>query len=62
MLLGGLVVSTVFTLFLIPALFSLTMDAKQWFVRLIYGAKPAADQESDAKIPAVPLPQPAITR
>ena len=27
-------------LVLIPALFSLTMDAKQWFVRLIFGSRP----------------------
>jgi hydrophobic/amphiphilic exporter-1 (mainly G- bacteria), HAE1 family len=34
-LLGGLVVSTVFTLFLVPALFSLTMEAKQGLIRII---------------------------
>ncbi|APZ90661.1 efflux RND transporter permease subunit [Fuerstiella marisgermanici] len=32
--LGGLMVSTVFTLFLVPTLFSLTMDGKDAFVRL----------------------------
>jgi HAE1 family hydrophobic/amphiphilic exporter-1 len=42
-LLGGLVVSTIFTLLLIPALFTLTMDAKTWLMRLVFGA-PAALQ------------------
>ncbi len=28
---GGLIVSTAFTLFLVPALFSLTLDARAWF-------------------------------
>ncbi|MEX0718332.1 MAG: efflux RND transporter permease subunit [Planctomycetaceae bacterium] len=32
--LGGLLVSTIFTLFLVPALFSVTMDIKGWIVRL----------------------------
>ncbi|MEO2017823.1 MAG: efflux RND transporter permease subunit [Fuerstiella sp.] len=31
--LGGLLVSTVFTLFLVPSVFILTLDAKQWVVR-----------------------------
>ena len=34
--LGGLVVSTVFTLFLVPTLFSLTMDVKQFISNLIW--------------------------
>jgi HAE1 family hydrophobic/amphiphilic exporter-1 len=38
-LLGGLVVSTIFTLLLIPALFSLTMDARKWFMRMIPGQR-----------------------
>jgi len=33
--LGGLLVSTVFTLFLVPSVFILTLDAKQWVVRAI---------------------------
>lgn len=40
--LGGLLMSTVFTLILVPALFSLTMDAKSFFVRLLYGTPAAA--------------------
>ncbi len=33
--LGGLIVSTLFTLVLVPTLFSLTMDAKQWGLNLL---------------------------
>ena len=33
--LGGLLVSTVFTLFLVPTVFILMLDAKQWVVRII---------------------------
>ncbi len=33
--LGGLIVSTAFTLFLVPAVFVLTMDAKQYLARLL---------------------------
>ena len=33
--LGGLIVSTLFTLVLVPTLFSLTMDAKQWSLNLL---------------------------
>jgi hypothetical protein len=32
-LLGGLIVSTLLPLVLIPALFSLTMEARSWFIR-----------------------------
>jgi HAE1 family hydrophobic/amphiphilic exporter-1 len=35
--LGGLAVSTVFTLLLVPALFSLTMDARDAFMRIFFG-------------------------
>jgi HAE1 family hydrophobic/amphiphilic exporter-1 len=37
--LGGLVVSTIFTLVLVPALFSLTMDAKELVIRLLFGRR-----------------------
>jgi HAE1 family hydrophobic/amphiphilic exporter-1 len=43
-LLGGLVVSTIFTLLLIPALFSLTMDAREWFMRMIPGRRVDVEQ------------------
>lgn len=33
--LGGLIVSTLFTLILVPTLFSLTMDAKEWGLNLL---------------------------
>jgi len=35
--LGGLLISTIFTLVLVPALFSLTMDVRTWFMMLIFG-------------------------
>jgi HAE1 family hydrophobic/amphiphilic exporter-1 len=35
--LGGLAVSTVFTLILVPTLFSLTMDMRQFVIRLLFG-------------------------
>jgi HAE1 family hydrophobic/amphiphilic exporter-1 len=35
--LGGLLFSTVFTLFLVPTLFSLVMEAKAWLVNLLFG-------------------------
>jgi HAE1 family hydrophobic/amphiphilic exporter-1 len=40
--LGGLLLSTVFTLILVPALFSLTMEIRSWFMGLIFG-KPASE-------------------
>jgi HAE1 family hydrophobic/amphiphilic exporter-1 len=36
-LLGGLLVSTVFTLFLVPSLFTLTLEAKDALVRVVFG-------------------------
>jgi HAE1 family hydrophobic/amphiphilic exporter-1 len=48
---GGLLVSTVFTLFIVPAIFSLTLDARAWFTSRLRGwlpapARPAADDTS----------------
>ncbi len=40
--LGGLAVSTLFTLVFVPTLFSLTMEARAWVVRMIWGS--TADQ------------------
>jgi HAE1 family hydrophobic/amphiphilic exporter-1 len=55
-LLGGLVVSTIFTLLSIPALFSLTLDAKLWLVRMLWG-QPVAAPRTQVKPPtAVPAP------
>ncbi|MGH7751514.1 MAG: efflux RND transporter permease subunit, partial [Gemmatimonadales bacterium] len=46
---GGLLVSTVFTLFIVPAIFSLTLDARSWFtsrLRAWLPARAAADNTS----------------
>jgi HAE1 family hydrophobic/amphiphilic exporter-1 len=51
-LLGGLVVSTLLPLVLIPALFSLTMDARQWMVRLLFGTPTPHEPENEPHIPA----------
>jgi HAE1 family hydrophobic/amphiphilic exporter-1 len=51
-LLGGLVVSTLLPLILIPALFSLTMDAKEWLVRLVFGAPIDQPREEEPHIPS----------
>jgi HAE1 family hydrophobic/amphiphilic exporter-1 len=67
-LLGGLVISTVFTLFLIPALFSLAMDTKQWLARRLLGRESVVHwesplhEESRAEKAASPRPEPAATR
>jgi HAE1 family hydrophobic/amphiphilic exporter-1 len=61
-LLGGLVVSTIFTLFLIPALFSLAMDTKQLFARWIFGQPPLVLDDARVVKPAAPRPQPAAVR
>ncbi len=47
--LSGLLVSTVFTLFLVPTLFSLMIESKQWLARALFG--PSASQPAAA--PAV---------
>jgi HAE1 family hydrophobic/amphiphilic exporter-1 len=61
-LLGGLIVSTLLPLVLIPALFSLTMDARQWFVRLIFGVPAREFASPPAELPAAPRHEPAISR
>jgi len=56
--LGGLLVSTVFTLILVPALFNLTMDARDAFVRMIGGgeqpgrAVPVSEKREETEAPA----------
>lgn len=52
--LGGLLVSTVFTLFLVPTLFSLTMDAKQAIVELLW---PQTEAFEVASAPSTERPQ-----
>jgi HAE1 family hydrophobic/amphiphilic exporter-1 len=59
-LLGGLIVSTLLPLVLIPALFSLTMDARSWFVRLLFGDDDKA-QPPAAKKPIAPRHEPALS-
>jgi HAE1 family hydrophobic/amphiphilic exporter-1 len=56
--LGGLLVSTIFTLVLVPALFSLTMEVRAWFVGLIFG-KPSAAPVPVVQEPA-PVPRPQL--
>jgi len=63
--LGGLFVSTVFTLILVPTLFSLTMDAKLAIVNRIRGAESAADStrpdtNADSTNKAEPKSQPVV--
>jgi hydrophobic/amphiphilic exporter-1 (mainly G- bacteria), HAE1 family len=60
-LLGGLIVSTLLPLVLIPALFSLTMDARSWFVRLIFGGSGRNSPPSVVKKPAAPRHEPALS-
>ncbi len=44
---GGLIVSTVFTLFLVPALLSLTLDVRRAMMRLIRSLRPAREAAAD---------------
>ena len=53
--LGGLLVSTVFTLFLVPTLFSLTMNAKAVLVNLLFGSLPVAQPQT---VESQPSPEP----
>jgi HAE1 family hydrophobic/amphiphilic exporter-1 len=57
-LLGGLIASTVLPLVMVPALFSLAMEAKEWLVRLIFG-KPAVAPVAAAK-ETVPVARPHL--
>ncbi len=50
MLLGGLVVSTVFTLFLVPCLFILALETKSGLLRLLGMLEPADDFGSPSEI------------
>jgi len=64
--LGGLLVSTVFTLILVPALFSLTMELRTWLVGLIFGTpavEPAPASVSTAALKETlpdTLPEPSL--
>jgi HAE1 family hydrophobic/amphiphilic exporter-1 len=59
-LLGGLIVSTLLPLVLIPALFSLTMEAKDWFIRLIFGDRSVSIAPTDRDEKTVVPREPAI--
>lgn len=52
--LGGLIVSTLFTLILVPTLFSLTMDAKHWGLNLLRSSVVKQPRQSP---PATPVEQ-----
>ena len=56
--LGGLLVSTVFTLFLVPAVFTLTMELKESIVRKFRSADSAISPESLEPVLA-PIPNPS---
>ena len=56
--LGGLTVSTVFTLFLIPTVFTLTRDVQRGFLRLVFGRerKPPSEPKTLAETsPVIPV-------
>lgn len=56
---GGLLVSTVFTLFLVPVLLSLGQDARAWWTaRAGSAAKPLAPERAEAPLPAPPADLP----
>jgi HAE1 family hydrophobic/amphiphilic exporter-1 len=60
--LGGLLVSTVFTLVLVPALFSLTMDARDWLVRLVFGQRRIHDVAPSTDSPGAAHPEVMLSR
>lgn len=49
--LGGLLVSTVFTLVMVPAMFTLVLDARTWLETVVRGSGAVSD--------AIPRPVPA---
>jgi hypothetical protein len=57
--LGGLFLSTVFTLILVPALFSLTMEWRTWFMERLFG-KRAVPAKAPAAKEAHPTPRPQL--
>jgi HAE1 family hydrophobic/amphiphilic exporter-1 len=58
--LGGLLVSTIFTLILVPTLFSLTMDARSWFVQTVFGREDV--QQANVKSPGPYAPRPSASQ
>jgi HAE1 family hydrophobic/amphiphilic exporter-1 len=59
-LLGGLVASTVLPLVMVPALFSLTMEAKAWLVGLIFGEPAKVPAPAVADQPPAEVPRPHL--
>ena len=59
-LLGGLLVSTVFTLFLVPSLFTLTLEAKDALVRLLFGH--AGEEVPEWEREELPAPETVTVR
>jgi len=60
--LGGLLVSTLFTLFLVPAVFTLTLDAERFVLRWL-GRKPDGEEAEDEDVLAEPpaiVPTPTV--
>ena len=57
--LGGLLVSTAFTLFLVPAVFVLMMDFTDWLAGL-FGVGSAATPAKSAGSPAIETPPPGV--
>jgi hypothetical protein len=58
--LGGLAVSTIFTLFLVPTLFSLMMEFKEGVLRW-FGRQPSQDESTPQPVPREPrVEQPQI--
>ncbi|MEX2093178.1 MAG: efflux RND transporter permease subunit [Pirellulales bacterium] len=58
--LGGLLISTIFTLVMVPALFSLTMGAKDWLLGRVFG-QPAVAAAPVTK-EAAPVPRPHLAQ
>jgi HAE1 family hydrophobic/amphiphilic exporter-1 len=56
-LLGGLLTSTIFTLVLVPTLFSLAMDARQYLARFVFGAPAVKPHTAAAPPHSGSLPQ-----
>jgi HAE1 family hydrophobic/amphiphilic exporter-1 len=59
-LLGGLLVSTIFTLFLVPSLFTLTLEAKDFLVRLLFGH--AGEEVPEWERQHIPSPETVAVR
>ena len=60
--LGGLMLSTIYSLFVVPLVFSLTLDMKQALARMIWGApaQPMAAMALPAAATPSPAPQPVV--